>query len=114
MGTHHRLIKGVRGNITAAADSHLTDHAQAIDFGIDRTQTVGQLFRQHRDNAPGKVHGITALNGDGIQCRIRLHVIGDIGDGHQQAPTVAIRFTKHCIIEISRISAIYRHQRGVA
>jgi hypothetical protein len=122
MRPHHRRGRtGRRRSPRRCRHEHVADHAQALDLGIERTQAVGQLLRQHRDHAAREVHRGRALVGVVVQRLARLDVVADVGDRHQQAPTLEGRLPTAAlerlavdgIVEVARVLAVDGDQRHV-
>ena len=42
-------------DLAVTCDPHVADHGQPVDLGVQGTQTVGDLLRQHRDDPPREV-----------------------------------------------------------
>ena len=70
----------------AADNDHVADQHQAVNVGIERTDAIGQRFRQHGDDPARKLHAGAAVEGVFIDGVAGLDVVRDVGDGHQQAP----------------------------
>ncbi|VVN41044.1 hypothetical protein PS645_05408 [Pseudomonas fluorescens] len=121
MGMDDRFVEAVVGHLAGFRDGHLTDHGQAIDVRIQRAQTVGQLFRQHRDHALGEVNRVAANLGFVIQGRADFHVAGDVGNRYVQLPAAGEQaqlarsgFTVNGIIEVARVFTIDGDERQMA
>ena len=121
MAVHHRRVKLVRRHLAFMRHKHVTHHAQALHIGVERAQTIGELFRQHRNNAPRKVHAGGALISVHIDRRTRFHIVADICNGHQQAPALhrmlapalGCRFAIHRVVKISSVFTINGDQGHV-
>ena len=83
---HHPLVELEALQLAVAADAHLAHHAHAIDFRIQRTQSVGQGFRQHGHHMPGKINRVAPLPSLFIELGTDRDIVGDVGDGHDQPP----------------------------
>ena len=53
---HHALIELVGLNLTCCGDHHVAYHHETVHLGVERTQTIGQFFRQHRYHAAWKIN----------------------------------------------------------
>ena len=114
MRMHHRRIEAVLPDLTADRDRHVADHAQTIHLGIQRTQAVGQLFRQHRDHPTWEIHGVAAVEGITVECRARLDVVRHVGNRDDQSEAATLAFAIHRVVEIAGGLAVDRHQRQIA
>ena len=112
MRIHHCLEEARTEEIAFGVEIQLCRHAQAIDMGIERTQTVRQDLGQHRDHAIGEVHRIAALVRLLVECRARRHIGRYVGDRDQQAPAFPGAFAEHRVIEITCIGTVDRDQWG--
>ena len=108
---HHRGIEAIGPDLALRIHAHLAHHAQAIHLRIERAQAVGELLRQHRDDAARKIHRIAALARGGVQHIAGAHIVAHIGDRHPQAEILALAFAVHGIVEIPRRLAVDGHQR---
>ena len=104
-------------DIALGGDQHVTDHAQTLHIRIERAQSVGEFFRQHRNHAARKINAGGALVGIDIDGAACVHIVADIGNGHQQAPAFAAPdfggLTIHRIVKIARIFAIDGDQGNI-
>src|SRR5207253_2359562 len=121
LGVDHRFVELVIGHFAGFRDGHLAHHGQTVDFRVQRAQAVGQLLRQHRDNALGEVHRVAAYLRLGIQRRTYLHIAGNVGDGHVQLPATGeqaqlarLGFAIDRVIEVARIFAVDGDERQMA
>ncbi len=106
--------------LTFGCDQHVADHRQSLDLGVERAQAIGELLRQHRDDAPRKVDRGRSLISVPVQGLVGLDVVTDVGDGHDQAPGVrGLATTDHGrlaidrVIEVTRVFAVNGHQGHV-
>ena len=122
MGVDHPLVELEIGQLTGLGDSHFTDHRQAINMRIQRTQTVGQRFRQHGNHFTGEVHrGATQL-GLFVQRRANRHVVRHVSDGNVKLPaageqppaTGLVRLAIERIVKVAGIFTVNGDQRQVA
>ena len=107
----NRRIETVVGDFAGVVDSHVANHRQAVDVGVQRTQTVGKLLRQHRNHPAREIDRVATLAGVTIKCRARLYVVTDVRDGHQQTPSASIFLRENRIIEILCRFSVNGHQR---
>jgi hypothetical protein len=83
--------------------------------GSKRTQMIGQILRQHRNDAIGEIHRRGASARLQVQLAAEAHVIADIGNGDDDPPAAAaLRLGIHGIVEILGVGAVDGHQRRVA
>ena len=121
MAVHHRRVELVGVHVTVGRDQHVADHAQAIHVGVERTQAVAEFFRQHRDDAARKVHAGGTVVRVHVDRAVRLDVVADIGNGHQQAPAVGLLapagdhggLAIHRVVEVACVFAVDGAQRHV-
>ena len=111
---HHCRIELVGVNVAFRVDQHVAHHAQPLYLGVERAQAVRQLFGQHGNHAARKIHAGSPVIGIHINGRPVVHIVADIGNGHQQAPTLAppnpAGLSKHGIVKVTGIFAINRHK----
>ena len=104
-------------HLALGGDQHVADHAQALDIGVERAQTVGELLGQHRDDAAREVHAGGAVVGVHVDGAAGLHIVAHVGNGHQQAPALAApylgRLAVHGVVEVARVLAVDGDQRHV-
>ena len=121
MAPHHSRVKLVSVDLTVLGDEHVADHAQTLYFGVQRTQAVGQLLGQHGNHAAREIHTGGAVVGVHIDRATRLHVMADIGNGHQQAPALGgtaatafgMGFAIDGIVKIARVLTVNGDQRNI-
>ena len=63
----HRRIEPILGHITVGIHFGIADHGQTIDIRVQRTQTIGEFLRQHRDNPAREIHRVTTCLGLNVQ-----------------------------------------------
>ncbi len=97
---HHRRIEAIAADLAPGADRHVADHAQAVDFSVERAQAVRELLGKHRNDAAGKVDRVAALARLQIESVATLHVVAHIRDGNDQAEPSARLFAVHGVVEI--------------
>ena len=121
MAPHHRRVKLVGLQRAVLSHQHVADHAQAVHLGVEGAQTVGEFFRQHRDDPTREIDAGGAVIRIDIDGRAVFHIVAYIGNRHQQTPSLGRiftapqrgRFAVHRIIKIACILTVYRHQRHV-
>ncbi|MCY1418457.1 hypothetical protein D9M71_340180 [compost metagenome] len=107
MRVDHRLVELVAGHLAGLGQVHLADHGQAIHLRVQRAETIGEDFRQHRDDPLGEVHRVAAFGRFLIQRRTDLDVVGDVGDGHVQFPATALaRLGIDRVVEVAGVLAV--------
>ena len=111
---HHRRIETVVFHIAGISDFHITHHAQALDFGVERTNAVGEIFRQHRNHPTREVHAGGAFVSVYVQRLAGAYIMADIGNRHHQAEIAAHFFGIHRIVKIACSFTVYGNQRQVA
>ena len=112
MRVHDRIEEARPEQLAVAIEIQLGGHAQAVDVRIQRAQAVRQDLGQHRDHAIGEIDRIAAPVGLVVERAARDHVRRHIGDRDQQPPALGRAFTEHRVIEVARVGAIDRDQRG--
>ncbi len=117
MAEHHGRIELVGVDLAIGCHQHVAHHAQAFDLGVQRAQPVGQLLRQHRNDAARKVDAGGAVVRIDVDARTGLHVGADVGNGHQQAPALATADLRglavHGVVEVARVFAVDGDERDV-
>ena len=58
MGMNHRFVKGVALQLTAAINLHVADHGESVHLRLERTQTIREHLRKHRDDPLREIHRI--------------------------------------------------------
>ena len=112
VGTDHCLEKAVAADFAAGADTHFTHHGQPIHMGIQGTQAVGQVHRQHGHHMLGKIHRVATLAGLLIQGITGVHIMGNVRNGHGQLPaTAALLLAIHGVVKILGVFAVDGHKR---
>ncbi len=105
--------------VAVAVEHHAHGKTGAIHVFAQRAQIGGQLLRQHRHDAVGKVAGVAALIGFAIQRRSRRHIMRDVGNGDDDdmpalVLRIVIRAGPHRVVVIARILRIDGDERHVA
>ena len=117
MAEHHGRVKLIGMHIALGRHQHVTHHAQTLDIGIERAQSVGEFFRQHGNHAAREIDTGRALIGVDIDGAAGFHIVAHIRNRHQQAPALtATHFgglTVNSVIKVARIFPINRDQRHV-
>ncbi len=121
MRADRRRVELVGALLAVLADQHVAHHRQAVLFGIERAQAVGELFRQHRDDAAREVDRGGALVGVVIERLARLHVVAHVGDRHDQAPAAdrvlaaarLVGLAVDGVVEVARVLAVDGDERHV-
>ena len=114
LGTHRSRIEAGSRDLARLVDRHVADQAQAVFIGLERAQAIGQRFRQHRDDATGKIHRGGPVFGFPVQGRSGFHIMRNIGDRNHQAPAVLAPLGINGVIEIPGIRAVDGDQRQIA
>ena len=118
----HRRIELVSLHLAAFADQHVADHRKPVFIGVERAQAVGQLLRQHRNDAAREVDRGGALVGIPVQRVTGLDVVAHIRNRHQQAPAtegslaaaLLVGLAEHRIIEVTRVFTVNGDQGHIA
>ena len=114
-GLHYAFIKLVATDAARARDGHVADHAQPVHIGAQRTQTIGDGLRQHRNDHVGEIHRVTTTLRFRVQRRSDLHVMAHVRNGDEQSKaTTGTAFGIHGIIEIACVFAIDGDERQIA
>ena len=71
----HRLVESSLARLAGLADAHVADERQALDARHQRTQMIGQMLRQHRNDAIRKIHRGGARARLDIQRAAVAHVV---------------------------------------
>ncbi len=111
---HHRGIEATHRNLSTRRDVHFAHHAKAVDFRHQRTQAVGQHFRQHRDHAAREINRIAALTRCQVDDVAVLDIVADVGDGYPELEPLASAFAVNRVVEILCGFAVDGYQRQVA
>ena len=111
---HHCFVEARMDDLAFAVHLHVADKAHAVDLGHQRADAVGQRLRQHRHHEPGEVDRGRALLRFIVQRRTGTHVIGDVGDRHDQAEAFGIGFAVDRVVEVLGVLTIDGDQRRIA
>ena len=65
------MIEGIGLDEAAGADLHVADHRQPLGLRIERAQAVGQLFRQHEDDATREIQLYPSQQGGYLYLKIK-------------------------------------------
>ena len=113
--SRHRASFGTRKR-----NHHVAHEHQSIDRGLERTQPIRELFRQHRDHPTWKIHACTALTCRFIQRIFGRDVMADVSNRHQQSPGRALACLAHVnllaihrVVKIACVFAIDRNKRHI-
>ncbi len=82
--------KRCRSRFAVGVDPQVRGEARPVLLRDQRAPAVRQLLRQHRHDAVGEVDGIAAVERRLVERAARPHVVGHVGDRHQQAPAAGI------------------------
>ena len=85
---------------------HNTTKRQTILSLIQRTNSIGQRMRKHRNNPIHQIHTGSSLECFPIQRAVFLYIIGDIGNMNAQYITVSFSCNRNCIVQILGILPI--------
>ena len=117
MRADHGGVELVGRDLPLGIHQHVADHRQPVLVRVERTQAVGELLRQHRNDTARKVDRGRTLVGVVVQRIARLDVMADVRDGHQQSPALLATdlgwLAVHGIVEVARVLAVDRHQRHI-
>ncbi|MCY1290883.1 hypothetical protein D9M70_400460 [compost metagenome] len=112
VGVDHRLVELVAGQLAGPGQAHLADHGEPVDQWVQRTEAVGENFRQHRDDPLGEVHRVAAPGRFLVQRRADLHIVRDVGDGDIQLPAATLAFLgEYRVVEVAGVLAIDGDER---
>src|SRR6201991_4428900 len=115
MRVHRRVVKLRANDLAFLVDLHVADHAEALDFGIERADAVRKRLRQHRHDEAGEIGRRAAVVGFDIQRRADGYVMRDVGDRNDQAETAALQYLGvNSIVEVTRILAVDGDNRQLA
>ena len=110
-----RLVESRLAQFAGLAHMHVADECQSLHARHERAEMIRQIFRQHGYHPIRKVHRGGARPRFQVQRRAVAHVIADVRDRDNQAPTAAgLRLGVHGVVEIARILAIDGHERQIA
>ena len=93
---------------------HVADETQALHFRFQRTNTVRQCLRQHRNHKTREIYRCRTIGGFIVKRRTGAHIMRHIGNGDDQAETFAITLAIHRVIEILGVFTIDGDQRHFA
>ena len=79
--------------------------------GLEGAQIVGKDFGKHRQHRAREIHRHAAPGGLPVQWVRRTHVMRNVRNRHNDAPTVAGGLGKNGVVEIARVGAVDGHQR---
>ena len=117
LAKHHGGVKLVGVYFALGIDQHVAHHAQAFHIRVQRTQAVGQLFRQHGDHAARKIHAGGAVVGVDVNGTAVFYIVAHIGNRDQQTPAFATayfcRFAINRIVKVARVLAVNGHKCNV-
>ncbi len=100
MRPYDRRIEAILLDRASRGNVHVADHAQALDLRVQRTQSVRELFRQHRNHAAREIHRVATQPPLGVECAAIRHVMRDIGNRHHQPVTLALPLAEHGVVEV--------------
>ena len=78
---------------------------------IQRTQAVGQVFRQHGNDPAGEINRSAAPLRLFVQFTAGAHIKGNIGNGDKQLPALTARLAINRVIKIFRIFTVNGDKR---
>ncbi len=107
----HRGVEAVVPDLAGGRDVHVGDHGQALDLRVERAQAVGELLGQHRDDAAREVHRVAAIEGILVERAGGIDVVRDVGDGDDEAVTLALALAIHRVVEVLGGLAVDGDQR---
>ena len=111
---HQTAAETVHALVALGVDAHFYEEAAAIFVRLERAPAIGQRFGQHWDHPIGKIDRVAATACLSVKRRAWTHVVGDVGDGDEEAEAVPICFGVNGVVEVARILAVDREQRRVA
>ena len=110
-GAYQGIVEFTGQYLAFVGNLHAAGQGQTVHIGPQRTQVVGQHFRQHGHHAAGQIHRIAALLRIFIQRAGLLQIMGNIGDGNFQQPAASGFFRIYCVVEVLGVFAVDGHQR---
>ncbi|MNZ70202.1 hypothetical protein D3C78_885290 [compost metagenome] len=114
MGMDDRFIELVAGELAGTGNGHVADHRQAVHQRVQGAEAVGQHFRQHRYDLFREVHRVAAIGRLFVQRRAHLYIVGNVGDGDDQAPAATLAgFGIDGIVEVTGVLAVDGDQRQI-
>ena len=114
VGIHHCRVETVALHLARGAHDHVAGHAQPIFVRHERAQAVAQLLRQHGNDPARKIDRVAAIEALGIERRAGVHIVGHVGDRHDQPEPFALRFAIDGVVEILGRLAVDGHERQFA
>ncbi|EKY03413.1 hypothetical protein HMPREF9120_02729 [Neisseria sp. oral taxon 020 str. F0370] len=111
---HDGGVEAVFFDVAGVGDGHVAHHAQALDVGVEGADAVREVFRQHGDNAAGKVDAGGAFVGVAVDGFARADVVADVGDGDDQTVVAALFFGVNGVVEIAGGGTVDGDQRQFA
>ena len=80
---------------------------QPVDVRLERAQLITQLLRQHRDDAIHEIGRVAAAARLLVQCALRRHVMGHVGNVHPQSPAPTLNsFQRDRVVKIPRVHRV--------
>ena len=108
---HHRRIERSALERAVLAHHHVGGEAQPVDVRGERAQVIGQCRGQHRHHAGREIHRRAAQFRLRVDGGPRAHVVAHVGDGDDEAITLAMRLCIQRVVEVAGIHAVDRDQR---
>lgn len=99
-GTDQGVGKTCGNRDSPAIKTDIGDHRPAVFSGAQAARAVAQCLGQHGLHGGGKIAGVAALESFAIQRAARTHIMGNVGDGHQQPPASGIAGDKDGIVKV--------------
>ncbi len=86
---HQAAAEAVAGLAAVGVDVQFGEQAAAVFLRAQAAPAVRQRLGQHRHDAIGEIDAVAALARRAIERGARPHVVGDVGDGDDQAVAAA-------------------------
>jgi hypothetical protein len=110
---HQTAPETMRALAARSVDPQFHEQATTLLPREQAAPVVGQLLRQHGHDTIREIDTVAARARRAVEGRARPHIPGDVGNLHDQAEAVAVRFGEDRIVEIPRIFAVDGDQRNV-
>ena len=101
-------LKDLAGQHRAVgAEVHHAGQGEAVLFGVEAADAVGEARRQHRQDAVDEVDRVAALEGLLVEGAALRHVVADVGDVHPEAQLpVGQGFDRDRVVEVAGVEPV--------
>ena len=113
LGTNDTLPERIRTKYPLIVQFHDGRKGKPVFLRIQRTNPVGKCFRQHWHNLIGIVQTCPPFQCFFVECRMRLDIVGNIGNMHAEPITIRNSFHGNSIVQILGFCTINCKNAGI-